>query len=267
MNKSLLCLTVGMVLMAGCATRQDVITLDRRTMAIENKYADLEQNYVAIREDLSSLGTDRDANYQSFSDYKAEMRAEFQTFKRELQLLGGRVEEGDHRLSRHIADMTARLEKLEQRLANVEKRRDAQPAAGASPAPAAPAAGDKSTSEELDLYSRGKALFDNEDYGGARDAFVSVLEKFPQSDQADNAQFWIGETYYREAWYEKAILEYQKVIENFPQGNKVPAALLKQAMAFTELGDQENARLIFKELVDRHPRSTEAKVAAKKLNP
>ena len=40
-----------------------------------------------------------------------------------------------------------------------------------------------------------------------------MLKRFPQSDQADNAQFWIGETYYRENWYEKAILEYQKVIE------------------------------------------------------
>ena len=91
------------------------------------------------------------------------------------------------------------------------------------------------------------------------------MKKFPQSDEADNAQFWIGETYYRENWYEKAILEYQKVIENFPKGNKVPAALLKQGMAFTELGDKENARLIFKELVDRFPRSTEAKIATQKL--
>ena len=45
----------------------------------------------------------------------------------------------------------------------------------------------------------------------------------------------------------------------------MPAALLKQGMAFTELGDKENARLIFKELIDRYPRSTEAKIAAQKL--
>jgi TolA-binding protein len=55
------------------------------------------------------------------------------------------------------------------------------------------------------------------------------------------------------------------VIENFPQGNKVPAALLKQGMAFLELKDNENAALIFKELVDRYPRSTEAKIALQKL--
>ncbi len=45
----------------------------------------------------------------------------------------------------------------------------------------------------------------------------------------------------------------------------MPAALLKQGMAFTALGDKDNARLIFKELVDRFPKSTEAKAAEQKL--
>jgi TolA-binding protein len=59
------------------------------------------------------------------------------------------------------------------------------------------------------------------------------LKRFPKSDNADNAQFWIGEIYYRQKWYETAILEYQKVIENYPKGNKVQASLLKQGFAFS----------------------------------
>ncbi len=265
MTKSLLCLTVGLVLMAGCATRQDAITLDRRTIALERQYADLEKKYTAVREDLSSFGTDRDEKYQSFSDYKAEMRAEFQQFKKDLQLINGRLDESDHRLKQHITDMTARLDAFDLRLAKFDKYLDVQTAAGGAAAGAAMSGGAEKTSGDMALYAQGKKAFDGEDYKGARKSFESLLKKYPQSDQADNAQFWIGETYYRENWYEKAILEYQKVIENFPTGNKVPAALLKQGMAFLELGDQENARLIFKELIDRYPRSTEAKIAAQKL--
>jgi tol-pal system protein YbgF len=261
MKKSLLCLAVGMVLMTGCATRQDVITLDSRTITLEKKYADLEKKYIATREDLSSFGADRDEKYQSFSDYKAEMRAEFQRFQRELQLLGGRADESDHRLQQYVADMDARLEAYDMRLAKVEKYLDVQAAAGGAVA----AGGNNKQSEDITLYAQGKKAFDGEDFGGARGAFETLLKKFPRSDQADNAQFWIGETYYRENWYEKAILEYQKVIENYPNGNKVPAALLKQGMAFTELGDKENARLIFKDLIDRFPRSTESKIAVQKL--
>jgi tol-pal system protein YbgF len=152
-------------------------------------------------------------------------------------------------------------------LVNVEKGADVRGTSGGAAGSAPAVGGDKESSEDMDLYAKGKKLFDTEDYAGARDAFMSLLAKFPKSDQADNAQFWIGETYFRETWYEKAILEYQKVIDDFPQGNKVPAALLKQGMAFVELGDKENANLIFKELIDRFPRSSEATLAAKKLNP
>jgi tol-pal system protein YbgF len=88
---------------------------------------------------------------------------------------------------------------------------------------------------------------------------------YPSSDNADNAQFWIGETFYQEKSYEKAILEYQKVIEKYPRGNKVPAALLKQGLAFLNLKDRVNSRLIFEELVRKYPNTSEAKAASDKL--
>ena len=117
-----------------------------------------------------------------------------------------------------------------------------------------------------ELYVRAKQSFDNGEYETARKGFQDLLDKYPKSKNADNAQFWIGEIYYREKWYEKAILEYQKVIENYPQGNKVPGSLLKQGFAFLNIGDETNARLILRELMNKYPESNEAKVAGKKLD-
>lgn len=91
------------------------------------------------------------------------------------------------------------------------------------------------------------------------------MKRFPNSDNADNAQFWIGEIYYRQKWYEKAILEYQTVIEKYPKGNKVQASLLKQGFSFFNLGDKANARLIFNELVRKYPDANEAAIAREKL--
>jgi TolA-binding protein len=56
-----------------------------------------------------------------------------------------------------------------------------------------------------------------------------------------------------------------EVIEKYPKGNKVPAALLKQGHAFQSLGDKVNSRLIFEELVRKHPGTGEAKAASDKL--
>lgn len=121
----------------------------------------------------------------------------------------------------------------------------------------------RETPEEL--YRRAKELFDQGEYENARELFRSFVNQFPKSKVADNAQFWLGEIYYREKWYEKAILEYQKVIENYPDGNKTPSALLKQGFAFLNLNDQANARLILKELIRKFPDSNEARVAKNKL--
>ena len=95
--------------------------------------------------------------------------------------------------------------------------------------------------------------------------FQDFIKRYPNSKNADNAQFWIGEIYYSEKWYEKAILEYQNVIEKYPTGNKVPAALLKQGLAFANIGDKPNAKLILEELRRKYPDSSEAKVAAEQL--
>ena len=65
--------------------------------------------------------------------------------------------------------------------------------------------------------------------------------------------------------YEQAILSYQKVIKKYPKGNKVPNALLRQAMAFLEIKDKTSSRLLLKKIIKKYPRSSEAKIAKKKL--
>jgi tol-pal system protein YbgF len=88
-------------------------------------------------------------------------------------------------------------------------------------------------------------------------------KKFPQH-QAANAHYWIGETYYNEKSYEPAILAYQDVIKNYPTKDKVPAAMLKQAMAFHAINDAKSSKYVLKKLVEAFPKSDEA-IKAKDL--
>jgi tol-pal system protein YbgF len=118
---------------------------------------------------------------------------------------------------------------------------------------------------EKELYAAAKQAFDNGDFQSALQGFELFSEKFSDSEQADNARFWIGEIYFAEKWYERAILEYEKVIKNFPDGNKVAGAYLKQGLSFEKLGENANARLILNELIEKFPDSNEAGIAKKKL--
>jgi tol-pal system protein YbgF len=129
-----------------------------------------------------------------------------------------------------------------------------------------PPQADRTGGSDHEMYSRAKQAFDAGDLDAAREGFQDMLKRYPQSNNADNAQFWLGEIYYQEKWYEKAIVEYQKVIENYPKGNKVKSALLKQGYAFINIGDKSNASIILKELIKKYPDSSEAQLATRKLS-
>ena len=65
--------------------------------------------------------------------------------------------------------------------------------------------------------------------------------------------------------YEKAILAFQEVIKKYPRGNKVPNALLRQAMAFLEIKDTTSSKLLLRKIIKNYPRSSEAEIARRKL--
>jgi tol-pal system protein YbgF len=257
--------------LSGCAIQKDIAALDYRLAALER------QNQL-LRDQVQSRNQNTEKDLRS---QYASTSAELEAVQEELRLLNGRIEELAHNasrkteegdvISRRVEDLSLTSAKLEQRLGRVEQYLDLERIAkqsAVSPAPApqtavAPTA--PAPDSEQQLYARAKQSFDNKELDKSRQEFQHLLDTYPKSENADNAQYWIAESYYLEKWYEKAILEYQTVIEKYPKGNKVPSAMLKQAMSFLQLGDKSNARLIFKELEKRYPQSNEAKIAAQKL--
>jgi tol-pal system protein YbgF len=114
-------------------------------------------------------------------------------------------------------------------------------------------------------YMKGLDTFKAGDMPAAREIFTKFLEQYPQHDLAANAHYWIGETHYSEKSYEPAILAFQDVIKNFPTKDKVPAAMLKQAMAFNAINDSKSAKYVLKKLGEVFPKSDEASKAKELL--
>ncbi|MEJ5359668.1 MAG: tol-pal system protein YbgF [Desulfobacterales bacterium] len=262
-------------LAAGCATRRDVVTIDTRLSEIEMRESEERRR----REEFARA---REANEAAIRQMAASLRAQMDELRDELRGLRGRVEElefarqqaktpaGGETGGAPREDRLQRVEEstqqLSQRVARVEEhlKLDSPPAA-ARPEPSRIRPESAAMPSEQELYSRAKQFFDQGNMPQARRSFEELLQRYPRSENADNAQFWIAETFYREKAYEKAILEYQKVIEKYPKGNKVPAALLKQGHAFLAIGDKVNSRLLFEEVIRKHPNTAEARTAAEKL--
>ncbi|MFH1993154.1 MAG: tol-pal system protein YbgF [Pseudomonadota bacterium] len=269
-----------MIILLGCATQQDVITLDDRLTAIERHNAQTEQKSLQIEARLDEYikQDGRDLRQRT-----ADQNVLMNTLREEIRTLNGRVEEIEYVVKHKIKsseDSTGKrsdqLDGIEQmlrsnkgRIIRIEQYLNFEATEPAlKPGQDSTTTSDLSTAKELsvdDIYKSAKQAFDQGDFEAARKGFQQLLQRYPKSESADNAQFWVGETYYREKWYEKAILEYQKVIEKYPKGNKVPASLFKQGLAFASLGDKANARLILTELVQKYPKSNEAKIASQQL--
>ena len=103
-------------------------------------------------------------------------------------------------------------------------------------------------------------------YDLAITGFVNYLKYFPETELADNAQYWLGECHYAKKNYTKAAIEFHKVLENYSTGDKVPSALYKLGLSLLELKSVGQANKYFQELVDKYPNTEEAKLAKEKLN-
>jgi len=75
-------------------------------------------------------------------------------------------------------------------------------------------------------YIDALSAYQNGDFMGAIDAFEMLIANDSQNDFADNAQYWIGESYYALDEYSKAIEAFRKVIQ-YTDTNKADAAQFK----------------------------------------
>jgi len=122
----------------------------------------------------------------------------------------------------------------------------------------------KEPTEVQDEYKLALRALNDQQYDKAIQQFRNFQRKYPNSDMADDAQYLIGESYFAQKDYNRAILEFNDVLK-YRRGDKVPAALLRQAQAFLEIGDRTDARLILQKLINDYPNSEQAREAKDRL--
>ena len=115
-------------------------------------------------------------------------------------------------------------------------------------------------------YRQAIILFGRGRHAEARRAFEAVFEADPSGDLADNALFWIGETYFATKDYTNAVRNYMRVVNDYSTQNKAPDALYKLALAQVKTGDLALARQTLQEVITRYPYSAPASAAKAELN-
>ena len=124
-----------------------------------------------------------------------------------------------------------------------------------------------------DLYAQGEMELDRSRYTEARNAFKKIVERHPQSTYAPRARFLIGESYYREGEWDKAIKEFEIFLSFYPRHQIADLVQFRLAMSYydqvkpveQDQGITAKAMEAFKRLVREYPESRYAADALAKI--
>lgn len=144
--------------------------------------------------------------------------------------------------------------------------RPAQPAADQTPPaatqppsePAAAVSEDQEYKQAYDDLRNGRTAQSIE-------AFNAYLSKNPTGPLSGNAQYWLGEAYRVNQDFNSSRAAFTKVVESYPGSPKVPDALLKLGYIEIELNNKSKASEYLNRVVNDHPNTNAARLAAKKL--
>ena len=165
-----------------------------------------------------------------------------------------------------VDELKARLAKVSKQLDDIQAGQQnlGNPPAGGQPASPGGAAAQAPPPDAL--YNDALRDFNAGKNDLANQEFAQYVRFYGNTDMAGNAQFYLGEILYRQGNYQQAILAYNKVLDQYPGGNKSAAAQLKKGFALLEAGQRDQGVQELRSLINRFPKSPEAAQARDRLS-
>jgi tol-pal system protein YbgF len=280
-----LSILLASLLLSSCMVTEQDLQTQRDLLEMKRRLGDVER---VLKELLDDTSGGVRAHVETLARNQADFQAELDGMRVDQQSMQGRT--GDQErindelrqdLSLVRDELSLQLADHEQRLALLDSGGSAvtqppttipktpavvQPATG-TPAVVAPKVVPTPVGESApELYARAlKEIREDQAFAAGRELMETFLTRYPQDALAVNAAYWVGESYYAEKNYEKAILEFEDIIQKYDDHPKVASAMLKQALAFESTGDKSTARLLLQRVIEEFPLSGEAVIAKKKL--
>lgn len=139
--------------------------------------------------------------------------------------------------------------------------------AAAGAAAAAPAASSEpgDPAKEKLYYDAAFDLIKAKDFDKASQAFTAFLRKYPNSQYAGNAQYWLGEVNLAKGDLQGAGQAFAKVSQLYPKHAKVPDSLYKLADVERRLGHTDKVKGILQQVVAQYPGTSAAQLAQRDL--
>ncbi len=261
--------------------RDILIQVQRDVTTLQQQLRDLQQsvdrNSAVLKtlieqavDAVNHMGTVIDGLEQSVQQAQARTNTRVDSLVVQVQSLRDTVDEVGARLGRisqQLAETQGVMRSVVARLATTPPPAPVEGLGGPGEA-ATPPTGTRAQSSvpsAQSLYDTALRDFIAGNYDLSQQQFNDYLRYYGRTELAGNAQFYLGEVQYRQHNYRSAIENYNRVLTQYSNSNKIPAALLKKGYALLELKQQAEGVRVLRRLLEKYPRSDQAPMARARL--
>lgn len=200
----------------------------------------IKEDIIVLQRQLYRDKNDTTAPQESVSTFQIKL-GEYDQLIRDMN---GKVENIEYRLNSLEKKMEMIDKDIELRFSQM-KRQTAQP----NSADSATKTKSKTTNASAKtLYETALTKLKDNKLADAEANLSQFLQSYPNDALAGNAQYWLGEVYYKQQNFAKAAIAFKDGYSKYPKGTKGPDCLLKLGLSMKSLGKKDEACTAFTNL-------------------
>ncbi len=256
--------------LSACSSTEDMTLLHREITDVQRQVQALEQSMPG-RTDLEQMGSRMEELTAQTMRSNADLAMRVERLQEELEALHSSLEITTRHLQRISQELAAARAQLSTgamlppvTTAPTGEGEEEMGVPGGTGG-AAPAALPPATATPEELYRSSYEDYMRGNYDLSAQGFREYLRRWPDTDLADNALYWIGECYDAQERTQEALEIFTQVLEDYPTSDKAAAAQLKKGLLYLELGDKGQGVLNLQYVVYEHPGTKEADLARERL--
>jgi tol-pal system protein YbgF len=276
MKKQSFAVALALLLFALCAshtaaaadTKSQLIQIQTQLQLMQDNMSRMQQSFderMGVMKDLltqqidnvNKMGTTVQNLQKTLGQQTSDAGSKVDQISGQVQALHDAVDE----LKARLAKVSKQLDDMQTAQQNISTPSTGQP--GGAPGGAASNVPQAPPPDQL--YNDGLRDYNANKNDLASQEFTQYLQVYGNTDMAGNAQFYLGEIAYRQGNFTGAVQAYNKVLDQYPGGNKTAAAQLKKGYALLELGQRDAGVQELRSLISRYPKSPEALQARDRL--
>nr|WP_314490538.1 tol-pal system protein YbgF [uncultured Pseudomonas sp.] len=209
---------------------------------------------------------------------QGQLFMQLQQMQDQISRQQGIIEELQNDVARMKQEGLERYQDLDQRINSAAQAPSSNNSSAGSAPAAGTASGDSGASakptpssepgdpaKEKLYYDAAFDLIKQKDFNKASQAFGAFLRKYPNSQYAGNAQYWLGEVNLAKGDLQGASQAFAKVGQQYPKHSKVPDSLYKLADVERRLGHTDKVKGILQQVVSQYPGTSAAQLAQRDL--